>query len=209
MDKKAKTAYTLTSLLVSNLVPVIGVFYFDWEISTLLTVYWTESGVVGFYNILKMLKTKPEMGSIKKLPDSLNNILLKLKKGSKVFSILFFIMHFGFFMLVHWMMLTNFFSEMTGFTGFNFNGTSITLLGLFISHGVSFYNNYIDGEEYKDKILSEVMKAPYSRIVVMHIVIIFSGLLAKYLGSYGLATLLLMISLKIIFDVYGYFREHG
>ncbi len=45
----------VVALLVANLVPLVGVLWFGWNVWTILTIYWLENGVVGVFNVLKML----------------------------------------------------------------------------------------------------------------------------------------------------------
>ena len=37
-------------LIGANLVPLIGVLFFKWDIFSIMLLYWLESGVVGFLN---------------------------------------------------------------------------------------------------------------------------------------------------------------
>jgi len=37
------------SLILSNLVPLFGVLFFGWSISTILILYWSENAIIGFY----------------------------------------------------------------------------------------------------------------------------------------------------------------
>ena len=34
-------------LIVANLVPLVGVLCFGWDLTTLVALYWAENGVVG------------------------------------------------------------------------------------------------------------------------------------------------------------------
>jgi hypothetical protein len=45
----------VASLVLANLVPLAGVVWFGWSVRTVLIVYWLENGVVGAFNVLKML----------------------------------------------------------------------------------------------------------------------------------------------------------
>ena len=42
-------------LLVANLIPILGVLFFDWDVVSLLKIYWAENVAVGLVNVLKML----------------------------------------------------------------------------------------------------------------------------------------------------------
>jgi len=45
---------SIGSLILSNLIPLIGVLFFGWDVSTILILYWSENVIIGFYNIFKM-----------------------------------------------------------------------------------------------------------------------------------------------------------
>jgi hypothetical protein len=51
------------------------------------------------------------------------------------------------------------------------------------------------------------MFRPYGRIVIMHLTIIFGGILIQSFGA-PLLALLVMISLKILIDLTAHFRSH-
>ena len=67
-------------LILVNLIPLLGVLFFSWDIFTVIILYWMESAVIGFFNILKMQK--------------INNY-----KFTPL--VPFFIMHYVIFMFVH------------------------------------------------------------------------------------------------------------
>ena len=75
-------------IVLANLVPVFGVFFFDWEVFTILFLFWLENVIVGFFNVLKMrlMPAKMMPGRPNWMPRS---------------EIPFFILHCGFFMLGH------------------------------------------------------------------------------------------------------------
>ena len=52
------------------------------------------------------------------------------------------------------------------------------------------------------------MFMPYSRIVILHVVIIFGGALTVAMGQ-GLAMLVLLVLIKIGFDLAAHLAEHS
>jgi len=53
---RATSSTTSVVLLVGfNLVPLAGVLFWGWNISTLLIRYWVENGIVGILNVPKIL----------------------------------------------------------------------------------------------------------------------------------------------------------
>ena len=54
-------------LIVANAIPVIGVLFFGWSLITILVLFWVENGIVGLWNIPRILLAR---GSIlQSLPD--------------------------------------------------------------------------------------------------------------------------------------------
>ena len=216
--QKEKDKLSLLALIGANLIPFAGVFFFGWDVTFIILLYWIENLIAGFYNILKM--------AILRVDRSLENV-------SKFFIIPFFCVHYGGFCAGHGFFLIHFFKIGTGSPPFD-NGSSwwgpfifIQLLfsviakiwaskppemiwavvGLTISHGISFWENYILGQEYKTSTLKKLMHQPYQRIIVMHIAIIASGIFIMKLNS-PLPLLIILILLKIFFDLYLHKKSH-
>src|SRR5213596_4078265 len=49
------------------------------------------------------------------------------------------------------------------------------LLGLVVSHGLSFYSNYLKSGEYERASLNALMSQPYSRVMVLHMTVLLGG----------------------------------
>lgn len=58
--RRQQSKVSLISILVSNLLPVLGVLFLGWDAFAIVLLYWIESMLVGFFLILKMAfgKTK-------------------------------------------------------------------------------------------------------------------------------------------------------
>ena len=122
--------FTLSTLILilANLVPIFGALYFDWNLTSVLLIYWAESAVVGFYNFCK---------------------IIVIGGRSSVFHGGFFVVHFGIFMTIHFMFLHEIFIRETD-SGLSVSRQDAILLfinlwpalaALFISHGFSFFQN--------------------------------------------------------------------
>ena len=98
------------------------------------------------------------------------------------------------------------FGPFDGFTDSLTPGFIAAVAALFVSHGVSFVQHFVRGDE-RPKDPSKLMGAPYIRIVVMHIAIIFGAGLTIALGT-GTAMLVLLVVLKIAVDLWAHLREH-
>ena len=200
------------ALVLANLIPLFGVLYLDWDVGSIVVLYWLENLVIGGYTILKML--------------------LAGKFGA-LFNILFFIVHYGGFCAVHGMFvlqLTAFGAGETEVASETSWPGPLVLVGMFLnlgrqllaaapehviwviiamvlSHGVSFALNFIGQGEYKSSRVRQLMTAPYKRIAVLHIAIIAGAFLVKQLGS-PLGLLLALVALKIGLDIMLHNRSH-
>ncbi|MFH1170129.1 MAG: DUF6498-containing protein [Candidatus Vogelbacteria bacterium] len=183
------------SLIIANLVPLIGVLFFDWSLFPIMILYWFETAVIGFFNVIKMLKVG----------------------GVQGFSFgLFFIFHFSIFMLVHLIFIIVVFGQI----GFGplaeplkklSDGLLITILPpflmMFASHAVSFFANFIYKGEWKRANVSLLFTAPYGRIAIMHLTIIVGGLASLILHQ-PIWSLVLLVILKTLIDLFVHVREH-
>ena len=209
---------SLVALIAVNLVPLVGVFAFGWDAAVIVLLYWTENLVIGAYNILRL--------ALVRAPASL------LRSG-KLFAIPFFALHFGGFCAVHGLFLTAFFklgggpsailsgsgrkgffvvfdllaSVFRGFWGSSPAGFRWLVIGLFVSHGVSFVQNYLLAGEREVFTVGELMSQPYKRIAVLHIAIVAGAVPVQLLDS-PIVLLVILILLKIALDVYLHTREH-
>lgn len=186
------------ALILVNLAPLLGIFFYSWDIFNVLFLYWTESAVIGFYNILKLIKA---------------GLYLKVNILGIFFLIVFFIIHYGGFMIGHLVFIIAIANNAFSNPGVPFQpnlpidrlSLFILMLGLMISHGISFYQNFIKNREYiKIRQLGFVMMAPYKRIMVMHTTLL--------IGSFMIIPfkipLIFLVILKIVLDYSAHNKEH-
>jgi hypothetical protein len=184
------------ALILANLVPLAGTAFWGWELSDVMVLYWAESAIIGFWNVCKIAVI------------------------GKWFALLagpFFIGHFGGFMAVHFLFVYTLFVK--GIQGSDSGGDLAevaglfialwpALLALFLSHGYSFFANFLGRQEYRGRTVGDQMGEPYSRIIFMHLVLIFGGGLTLVLGS-PTPVLLLVIGAKIWFDLRAHLKERA
>lgn len=203
-------------LIVGNAIPLLGVVFYDWNLFSIMFLYWFESGIIGFFNVFKIARaSKPSAGSNITINGRPSNL------SGAAFYVPFFIMHYGIFWVVHGVFVIVFFGLLGGqpfggasppeiaggFRGFEPGGVAIAALSLFLSHGISFYVNFLKGEEYRNVTPQGQMFQPYGRVIALHITILGGGFLAGYFGT-PLASLVLLVVLKTAIDVWAHLREH-
>jgi hypothetical protein len=194
--KYISNVYAISSLLAANLVPLIGVWYWGWNVFALMLLYWLESAIIGFFTIWKM---KTAQGN----PTVMAAAGTSALAATKLFFIPFFMLHYGLFMFVHLIFVLVFFFTPAVSVG----QIAISFVSLFLSHFVSYQTNFINAGEYRTTSPEQLFMRPYPRIIVMHLTIILGGILATSTGQSELA-LTLMIALKVIADLGSHTFEH-
>jgi len=79
---------------------------------------------------------------------------------------------------------------------------------LFVSHGVSYVNNFIHGGEFRRTNPDRLFIQPYKRIVVMHLVILGAAFIAGTSGDLHMTGIITFVGLKIFFDLLAHILEH-
>jgi hypothetical protein len=180
------------ALIVANLIPLGGVVFLSWTVGDVLLLFWAESAVIGIFNLARMWV---------------------IGRWKVLFFGPFFLGHYGGFMVVHLLFIYGLMipggdaSVSVSRVLDDFLTLYPALIALFISHGVSFYLNFLGRKEYETTSLQEQMSEPYKRIIVMHLTIIFGGFLVMLLDN-KLPALVLMIALKIGVDLKAHLGEH-
>ncbi|MFT5036960.1 MAG: hypothetical protein ACI9VM_000532 [Candidatus Azotimanducaceae bacterium] len=189
---------SLWALTLANVIPLLGVIFFDWRLIDVLFVFWFENVIIGFLNVFKMLR---------------------IQWAGIFFNIPFFVVHYGGFTYVHLIILLEIFGEdgIRHTVGSNpetiplilslIAATHVALLGLTASHTFSFFSNFLGKKEHLNTKLDTQMFKPYGRIVIMHITILIGGILAQKLGA-PIIALVVLIGLKTVIDVLSHTIEH-
>jgi hypothetical protein len=193
---------SVAALVVANLVPLVGVLGWGWEVFPLLLLFWCENVIIGAFNVLKMLLAEPQQ---------------PLAWVTKLFLIPFFCVHYGMFTLVHGVFVVGFFGGAfrsgAPFPDAAFFWQAVVdhhltwaVVGLGLSHGVSFIANYLGRDEYRRAPLPQLMAQPYGRVAVLHLTILGGAFLMAALRS-PTAGLVLLVVLKIGLDLRAHLRE--
>ncbi len=193
---------SVLSLLLANLFPLYGVLFLGWDVFLVILIFWLENIVIGAFNVLRMLVASPRDGS---------------SWAAKAFLVPFFCVHYGGFCAGHGVFVVAFFGgamrgegtfrgleDVLGFV--RTTGLKWAILGLLLSHGVSFVMNYLRKGEYRNASLNELMVQPYGRVVILHLTIILGGFVALALRS-PVWALVLLIGMKVVVDLKAHLKE--
>ena len=216
--KPQRLPFSVLALIIANLAPLFGVLFLGWDAATIVLLYWVENLIIGVYNILMMILVKVESRSA---------------QFKKLFMIPFFTVHYGGFCAAHGFFLLTFFkiggdmdvfppqdpwpgplvfvqllvSVVAQLWESRPPGFEWPVLGLLVSHGISFIRNYLIGGEYLTRSIGKLMSRPYKRIVLMHVAIIAGGVPIMMLGS-PVPLLCILIMLKIAMDIWLHTKSH-
>jgi hypothetical protein len=198
MDQPQRGPVSLSTvaLVFANAVPLFGVLFLGWQVFPLILLYWLENVIVGGLNVLRMVVADPQ--------DPIRWI-------AKAFLIPFFCVHFGGFTTIHGVFVFAMFggpayahqffpTPASVLAAIRQTGIGFAVIGLVLSHGVSFVWNYLLGGEYRRASLQLLMMQPYGRVMVMHFVILGGGFLVMALHS-PVPALVVLVLLKIAVDV--------
>lgn len=202
-------------VLISNLIPLIGVMYWGWSTFVLLMLYWAETVLIAFWTLMRIL-----IGG-----DFAKNFLGEIL--GRLFFFGFFLVHSSGFMLGHFIFLWAFYSGKPGLTtrldeaffqtmpnefwnGIVIaNGLLIPLAISFIGRGIAFviemaklplWRRLVDQDSYEGKQAGALVGGLYTRIIIMHLVILGGAALAQKYGA--LAPLVLLIAAKTFVDIW-------
>ena len=187
--QRLKLEFPALSLIAANFMPLFGVLFLGWSVASVLVLYWLESLIIGAFNIPKIFKSR---GST----------------YERTFTAFFFFIHYGGFTAIHGLFVFTLFAVVESSN----NSTSLFVYGFAIfsfllSHLISYKANFIGKREFARRTPKDQMFIPYGRVVIMHLVIIFGGLLVAKYGS-PLYALLLLIALKTAIDLAAHMIEH-
>jgi len=132
----------------------------------------------------------------------------------RLFMVPFFCVHYGLFWLVHgifvWTALPMLFSMASDevVTAPDARVVLFAALVMVVSHGVSFIVNWILGGEHLTSSPSAEMGAPYARVVILHLTIIFGAFAVALLGQ-PIGALVVMVVLKTGVDLAAHLGERA
>ncbi len=221
------------ALVAGNLLPLLGVMFFDWSVMEILWIYWAESAIIGVLNLIAMALA---------ISHSKSGVFQPLALFAMIPLGAFFCAHFGGFMAGHAVFLSfmpAIAASVSGDAAGLIGAESVTTLlgcgpdaavcgasqiigspiaigvaGLIGSHGVSFFVHFIRGREFYTTGAMDLFAKPYGRIIVMHLTIIFGAFalagFAFLFPGQGIATVAgVWVLLKIIVDLRAHQKAHS
>jgi len=179
-----------------------GVLFGGWSVFAVMALFWFENVVIGVFNLAKMLVTGVRMGA--------GGIVGALFIGA------FFTVHYGMFTAVHGVFIVGLFGGQQGNAGAT-GGDLFSPLFSMIDRVVADRDGWIAvltiilmqavalvrwsrATRNQPPPLNQLMAAPYGRIMILHLALIFGAFLATALKAPVVGALLL-IGLKLAYDL--------
>lgn len=194
-----KSSKSIIFLLTANVIPIYGVIFLGWRVIDLLFLYWAESAMIGFFNLLKILTAKEK--------DSNFGLQMMIHK---FIAVIFLPIHFGVFIAVFGFIIF-IIANVIDKTEVSFlamiSSIWIGILCLFISHLYSFLVNYYWGGERYNAPIDKLFWQPYRRLFVMNFTVAGSAALTIIFGQ-QMIMLIFFIVAKTAADLFSHLWEH-
>ncbi len=225
------SATSVVLLIVFNLLPLVGAALWGWNVYSLLILYWAENGIVGAFAVARILRAEGPVEA-----PGVRIKLVGVSALSRVAIVPFFLMHYGIFWIVHgifvfslplFMGVPGFADEIGGFgslpvigpdglpaipsgpapAGIRWDAIAVGAVGLTISHGASFWFNYLGRGEYRTTSGPAQAMAPYGRVIVLHLTIILGAMASMMLGT-PVGSVVVLVALKTVIDLGLHLASH-
>ena len=180
-------------LIVSNIITIYIAVSQNWNLSTLMFVYWAQNAIIGLFTFAKILSLKKFSTKNFKI----NHAPASPTIATKYFTAFFFLVHYGMFHLIYFLFLVTNFSISNALMPVFFS-----ILILFGNHLFSYIYNFKE-DSNKLKSIGTIMFFPYARIIPMHLTIVFGYFLIQ--SSTGL---IFFLCLKTLADLIMHITEH-
>ncbi len=188
---------SLWLLLVSNSVAIYYAATEHLNVVTLLWIYWCQSIIIGFFNVVRILELK----EFSTAGFTINGKSVAPTQGTKFYTAFFFLGHYGFFHVIYFSFLSLGAFVSTGHVRVPVAFEYVLYLAVlfFLNHLFSYYFNKT--KDTKNQNIGALMFYPYVRIIPMHLTVI--------LGSFFGSGLVLFMVLKTFADALMHVIEHA
>jgi hypothetical protein len=171
-----------------------GVLVLDWPVLTVMLLFWLENVLIGGFNVIKMLRTG-RRGGPKQFAAAVGDSVL-------------FTLHYGLFTLLHGIFVITLFSSLRDGGSFEEMGAvlhnAVFGEGFFVALGMLFVMQLLEFLRWRRQPMeqspSDLMRAPYGRILILHLTLVAGGMLILALGA-PVVGVLMLVALKLVVDL--------
>lgn len=187
--------YNQTKLpgFATAIISVIGIFLFDWSVVTMLFVYWLETGVVGLFNVVRMLKATQMQKDPKYDPT-----IVPITSGSRIGLTIFFCVHYGIFWLGHGFFIkgiTIAFEQPLQAS----NWVWLILVPLLLQYAFEFARERQAGTS--ERVINNLFIRPYGRVVLQHLTIIILSIPLMLLSPFPRLAAVLLVFFRVSIEM--------
>ncbi len=198
------------SLVFANIVTIVLAILGNWDLATVMFIYWAQSIIIGIFSVVSILgadtaalgadlqKPIDERGGSEKITPRFVWTYKCIMAG-------FFTLHYGLF---HWGYYT-FIVESGLFGTVNFADPGIWLsCGLFFANHLYSHITFRHQGPKNAGYVNEQFFTPYRRIIPMHLTIIFGSIVIFALEIFGITSTLPVLVLFLLLKTYSDISAH-
>lgn len=228
--RSAKRPWKYSSALVliaANLIPLAGVLFLGWSAFELVFVYWMETGIIGVFNVAKMVtyafwgNPAAEVGIPQHMQPK-GGMLIGDNIVILGITARFMFFYGGYLYVLGSILLWVISPEPLPVVGGKLEAAGcilretmsgdrwLALLAFVASHGFSFWDNFIRRREYRKVTAKELHDSPFARVLMIAVAIVGGAALSKNLEEFLMPTAVLtvLVLLKMGLDVKLHLKEH-
>ena len=201
-------------LLAANIVTIVLAILGNWDLASILFIYWVQSIIIGIFAVVRLLSADTaalaaDIGTSQAEHGGSRSVSEGYVRFYKVALAGFFALHYGLF---HWGYFS-FIVESGLFGPVNFADR-----GIWAASGLFFFNRFYSffyhrrNERRGGTFVTQEFIQPYNRIIPMHMTIIFGSIVMIVFEALGILTLLpvlvLFLALKTWMDIRMHLQKH-
>jgi hypothetical protein len=182
-------------VILTNAVPVLGVAFLTWDPTYILILYWAESVMIGFFNVIMMTTSS--------LAGHYGGSTAPVQRFGGIGLPGFFILHYGLFMAVQGLFIIVLFwrgrapvlSELLSPHGY-----LPALVVMLVSQLYSFLWYFVRQRQYLHTKPEDLMFRPYPRVFIMQVTIILGAFVMTGTG-WHLGPIVIWVAAKTAVDL--------
>ena len=202
------TGIGLLPTIIGNLVPLIGVLLFGWDLPSIVVMYWIETGVVGLVNVLRIRRSMALGRPTVDADGSVERPIVRAAMSGSWLLALMWLLAYGIF----WAILAPFVIQIanggfyegasqTGWSGASAEVIAWGTVSLVGGQVVAYVLDYVIGRRYLTVTSLELLRDPFVRILVILATIAAGGVGIALIGS-PVGFLAAMVVAKTIVEIW-------
>ncbi|KKQ28150.1 MAG: Membrane protein [Candidatus Magasanikbacteria bacterium GW2011_GWC2_37_14] len=182
----------MTVIIITNLIPLVGILFFNWNIKDIVPIYWLEMVILCFFNVLKVSRAEGKeifgQGSLNGKPIS------SYKRSDLVWQS---IITYSAFLFIYGI------SIMFVFKRYFFIFEYWWLIYVFMfEYWLEYYFDYLKQEKYKLISPADQYSKPIPKVIILHLVVFFGMF---FMGNFYIGAIILIL-LKTVYELISKYR---